>query len=218
MRALSADGYNPLAFQCGEGRCYNDVHRMRVEVFAECFDGRNAFSDADGPGVWHWIERHGRLLCVEHKPTPVDPNEWRGQSIAFSRLTAGCNRLIVFMVLAIPDVRTMEVTHYSRYLDGVWSGWRPSSLADVKNSMHAWEAWAAKQANERMIEIARDQMKPAKGAQAFDADDWRQNAIDAALKECPQEFRNQLFERLKRENREALGIYAGTPLGRTAVE
>jgi hypothetical protein len=220
MRARTPDGYNPIVHKCENGFCYNDTYRMRVEVFAECFQGRNAFSDADGPGVWHWIERYGRVLGVEAKRSPVAPEHWQGQYTAFTRLSAShcshdsCKRLCVYMMLAIPDVTTMEVTHYGSIVDGRWGGWLSETLDGVKNRMRAWESWA--QRHSRLNDI-HSIIHPTQASPTPFDEDWRTRAIDAALNGCTPEFKQELYCRLRREAKETVGSFIDTPLAKAML-
>jgi len=53
---------------------------------------------------------------------------------------------------------------------------------------------------------------------ALNNDFWRSRMIKAALYQAPPSLRQELVERLKRENRAALGGFVDTPLGNSAVD
>jgi hypothetical protein len=128
----SADGYNPMGWQCDRDGCFNKKMRPKIEEFARCLPGRIAFSDVDGI-----VEINGRFLMLEWKSrTPSLP---AGQRIMYSRMTTNP----LFRVLVIHgDAETMEVTRYGEYAAGQFGGWTDGDLESLKAYVRCWAAWA----------------------------------------------------------------------------
>jgi len=56
---ISANGYNPLRWDCQKRGCFNLKRRPKIEIFAECFPGRINFGDVDGI-----VEINGNALLL----------------------------------------------------------------------------------------------------------------------------------------------------------
>ena len=131
---MSDDGRNPLRWDCEDGRrCFNRLCRPKIEVFAECFAGKNAFGDVDGI-----IERNGKFLMIEWKSRagqiPV------GQRITHERLTLVAP---VVVVIVAGNAETMAVEKIAICKNGVVSPWEVCSLEDLKERMRKWDRWAS---------------------------------------------------------------------------
>lgn len=133
-------GFNPIRYRCDRDGgeippgCFNIKKRPKIEMFADCFAGKNAFSDVDGIN-----ETSGNALLMEWKPGPVDLSA--AQRIMYSRITVGRR----FSVICIAgDAETMEVTHCASFVNGKWKAWEPSSFEDVKKRIKGWHDWAKK--------------------------------------------------------------------------
>jgi hypothetical protein len=58
----------------------------------------------------------------------------------------------------------------------------------------------------------------ARHHRSLDPNAWRRRMIEAALRDVDLSFRQILYEQLRKENRDALGKFADTPLGRSVVD
>ena len=47
----TANGANPLRWDCAKRGCFNEKKRPKIEVFAECFPGRISFGKIIAPRV-----------------------------------------------------------------------------------------------------------------------------------------------------------------------
>jgi len=124
------DGYNPMRWDCQRQGCFNIKKRPKIEMFADCLFGRNAFSDIDGVA-----ERHGNLLFIEWK----DHDELgTGQRILFERITLLCPATVLVIE---GDAEHMTV----RSVRIVWRGQveepMPIDLEGVRELIKSWEKW-----------------------------------------------------------------------------
>jgi hypothetical protein len=125
---MSADGFNPLRWNCAESGCFNLHKRPKIEVFAECLPGKIAFSDVDGI-----VEIGGRCLMLEFKAVPIPIPT--GQRLMFQALS----RSGLFEVLCLAgNALTMEVTHLARFSGGEWHAWKPGTIEDAKAAIRGW--------------------------------------------------------------------------------
>ena len=102
----SANGYNPMRYDCTTGGCYNKKLRPRIETFAECFPRKIGMTDIDAI-----VEIGGKFCMIEWKAKGGSLG--RGQEIMFEKLTKDSKQFVVYVVEGCPQ--TMEVTQYSRY-------------------------------------------------------------------------------------------------------
>lgn len=131
----SANGYNPLRWDCRKSGCYNAKLRPKIEVFADCFPRRIAMSDIDGT-----IELNGFFLFVEWKsadprPLPV------GQRLYFERLTKLSHRITVIHVAG--NAETMDVSRIQVIRKGIVGDWEETNLEGLRERMKAWSKKAA---------------------------------------------------------------------------
>lgn len=138
---MSDNGYNPMRWDCGQAdNCWNRIKRPRIEVFAECFPRRISFGDVDGPCArTSIVEINSRALIMEWKDSPGDVPT--GQDMMYRNLS----RLGFFVAAVVAgNPRSMEVTHYGLYIDGEFTGWRPTTLDFLKRLFLRWAARAEK--------------------------------------------------------------------------
>jgi len=128
---MSANGHNPIRYDCEKSGCFNIMKRPKIEVFCGCFPGRISFGDIDGI-----VERNGLALLLEWKPAPIALNQ--GQRIMYERLSK--NGKITVLCLA-GDAQTMTVTHRSYFWDGKKSDWNESTIDGAKEFCSRWSAW-----------------------------------------------------------------------------
>ncbi len=126
------DGYNPKRWNCDDDGCFEFKRRPGIELFADCFPGRNSFGDID-----YWIERFGHLLFVEWKM----PGEalTGGQEKMFKRITVEGRHNTVFVVTGNPQ--SMLVEKWTIY----WQGKTQNCVGDLealKDRVYDWNAWA----------------------------------------------------------------------------
>lgn len=127
-------GFNPMRYDCAQrGRCYNKVHRPKIEQFAQFLPGRISFGDVDGI-----VEISGNALMLEWKSAPMPLSI--GQSLMYRRITNGQR----FTVLCIAgDAETMEITHRQIYFDGKETKeWLRTSFDGVGGIIDRWVKWA----------------------------------------------------------------------------
>lgn len=131
------NGHNPLRYHCWErDACYVEHMKARIEMFAECFPGKIAFTDID-----YRVEINRHFLEMEFKR----PGEIlrTGQRIAFQGLTALLPKsYLVLIVEAEP--RADIVYNYVAIRNGVVSERRSCDLDGLKQRVSEWAAWAQK--------------------------------------------------------------------------
>lgn len=125
---MSANGYNPLRWDCAARGCFNAKKRPKIELFAECFPGRINFGDVDGV-----VEMHGHALFLEWKEGPQSFGV--GQRLTWERLTRAGTQTVVCVA---GDAEAMVVTHMAFFHGGRFFPWRPATLAAVKDAMRRW--------------------------------------------------------------------------------
>ena len=117
-----------LRWDCERQGCFNRVKRPKIELFDDCFQGSNAFTDLDSI-----IERHGRFLILEWKGKNDVPI---GQSIMFKKMTLD-SRFVVVVVRS--DAETMVVEAIQVVEGGETGEWEPCDIESLKQRMRRWE-------------------------------------------------------------------------------
>ena len=137
---MGINGYNPLRHKCETSGCFNEVHRPKIEEFAECFGGNNNFGDCDG-----MVEKKGKICMLEWKG--LNGKLVGGQIIAFEHLTMNSdgthNGNVVFVIEGEP--RTMAVTRYCMFWGGRQMEWVSGDFNSVKELIRQWDTWASRQ-------------------------------------------------------------------------
>jgi len=129
----SANGANPLRWDCEKRGCFNKKKRPKIEMFADCLPGRCAFSDIDAIA-----EVNGNFLIQEWKGGGGLPT---GQRIMFERMTSS-SPVCVFVVEG--NAESMTVTHMTRIWRGVIHAREPSSMESLRGRIAAWAKWAGR--------------------------------------------------------------------------
>jgi hypothetical protein len=139
---VSAQGSNPMRWNCSENGCFNKKCRPKIEQFAECFPGRINFGDVDG-----LVEIGGRFLMLEWKSYEGDIPT--GQRISFEHLVA-TGRFTILIVAG--DAETMEVKAMALLQrNSPKVRWKPATLEDVQDVLRAWASIASVTKKKRAI-------------------------------------------------------------------
>jgi hypothetical protein len=133
MMNASANGFNPIRWNCGEKGCYNKTVRPRIEYFAECFPRKIAMTDIDGI-----VELGGNFLMLEWKQPPGALG--RGQQIMIEKLTAKGMPFRVYV--ATGNSQTLETYEYSIYENGMVQHFLDTNLDELRGSISEWASWA----------------------------------------------------------------------------
>lgn len=118
---------NAMRWDCEKSGCFNDAHRLKFDVFADCFPGKMNFSDVDAI-----IEIDRRVLMLEWKTIADIPT---GQRIMYERMTVD-TPITVYVVVG--DARDMSVEQVGIYKDGQFNGWYPCTLEKLKEGIKVW--------------------------------------------------------------------------------
>jgi len=132
----SDNGFNPMRWDCAKQGCFNRKKRPKIELFADCFPRRIAFSDVDGI-----VEVKGNFLALEWKEHQRLP---KGQKILFERFTSLCPATVIIVE---GNAETMTVDTIRVVWDGVISPpegepAEPCDLQQLKELIAAWATWA----------------------------------------------------------------------------
>ena len=117
-----------MRWDCERHGCLNQLKRLKLGVFDDCFPGRNGFGDVDAI-----IERNGRFLILEWKDHRDISN---GQRIMFERLTQNSS---VVVVVVQGDAETMAVEAIQVVKGGKIGKWESYDLECLKLYMRRWE-------------------------------------------------------------------------------
>lgn len=128
----SANGFNPMRYDCETSGCFNKKRRPKIEVFADCFPGKISFGDVDAE-----VEINGYSLRLEWKSYAGDLP--KGQTIMFSNKT---HYGIDTVICVCGDAETMDITHYGMFFRGKWHNWHPATLDELKAKIDGWAQWA----------------------------------------------------------------------------
>jgi hypothetical protein len=134
---ISANGYNPLRWDCLRRGCFNLKRRPKIEVFADCFPGRINFGDVDGI-----VEVGGNALLLEWKTEARELST--GQRLLYQRLTRSGP---VSVMVVVGDADTMVVDATAIFADGMRhpaEGFEPADLDLIKHRLTAWSEFAAR--------------------------------------------------------------------------
>jgi hypothetical protein len=116
-----------------EGRCFNEVHRPRVEILKDCLPGKISFGDVDS------IVQIGRTaLILEFKSSGKELSV--GQTIMFESL-ARHNRITVFVIGGAP--RNLEVERMMVFHGWNKHPWFDATLDDLRFGVRWWAYHAA---------------------------------------------------------------------------
>jgi len=126
------NGYNPIRWQCKSNGCYLTECHPKIEIFAECFTGKIAFSDIDAI-----TEINNKFLLMEWKG--IGGQVTGGQERMFRSLMQR-DDFTVFLVYG--DSKTMEVFYYLRYHKNHVYKRRNGTLETLKQQFKIWERWA----------------------------------------------------------------------------
>ena len=127
----SANGCNPMRWDCATQGCFNLKKRPKIERFADCLPGRIAFSDIDAI-----VEIGGNLLLLEWKD---HPHVSTGQRVLFERLT----RLCPATVLVVEgDAEHMEIVAVTTVWQGAFSAAEQEDLEGLRTRIKQWAGWA----------------------------------------------------------------------------
>jgi hypothetical protein len=131
---MSAEGYNPMRWDCGKLGCFNLKCRPKIEVFHDIWPRSISMSDIDAI-----VELSGRFLMLEWKSTANDIPI--GQQIMFIRITRVPDfRFTVFCVAG--NAETMAVTHLKVFRAGVEGHWESANMDTLRERMGWWSRWA----------------------------------------------------------------------------
>jgi hypothetical protein len=140
---MTPAGFNPMqrkcTCRCGRvpAGCFNVKLRPKIEVFADCFPGRNNFGDVDG-----LVERNGAFLLLEWK-TPGARLK-TAQAITYRAIS----RIPRSAALAFEgDAEAMTVSRVKVFQEGRESKWYRADLAQLKRWIKDWAdaQWAPQQ-------------------------------------------------------------------------
>ena len=126
---MTADGRNPLRYDCEKSGCFNLIMRARLEEFADCFPGRISMGDVDGI-----VEINGRVLFMEWKGLNAGAISM-GQRILHERLSAIPK---VTVILVRGDPQTMDVKELTVMRNGKALPTEKIDLARLKSRIAAW--------------------------------------------------------------------------------
>ena len=127
----SANGCNPMRWDCATQGCFNLKKRPKIERFADWLPGRIAFSDIDAI-----VEISGNLLLLEWKD---HPHISTGQRILFQRLT----RLCPAAVLVVEgDAEHMEIGAVTTVWQGAFLAAEKDDLEGLRTRIKQWAGWA----------------------------------------------------------------------------
>lgn len=132
----SAQGYNPMRYDCDKSGCYNKNLRPKIETFAECFPRRIGMTDVDA-----MVEIGGKFMMIEWKARGGSLG--RGQEIMFEKLTKDNVQFVVYVVEGCPQ--TMEVQQYSRYYNSMVQRFpcaESEGLSKLKSDIRRWVKFA----------------------------------------------------------------------------
>ena len=122
-------GYNPMRWKCYERGCFNVKKRPKIEIFAECLPGKNAFGDIDASA-----EINGNFLFLEFKEG--EPRALpTGQRIQAVRLTQLSSRIRLVLICA--NAETMEVSAVATVHRGQISQWEPCTTDQLRDRIRA---------------------------------------------------------------------------------
>jgi hypothetical protein len=139
---MTKEGYNPIRKKCRNGFCWNEAHRFRIELFAECLTGKCAMTDIDATA-----EQFGRFLFLEFK-SHEGPLSY-GQKIYFERLTKISKKITVFVVCA--DVTANLCYSMLSIYNGKINDWKPCDLDGLKAEIYQWRT---RSQHEHALEIS----------------------------------------------------------------
>jgi len=125
---------NKMRWNCEKDGCFNVKHRLKLEIFAECFGGNIMMSDVDGE-----VERNGQWLRIEWKNPGVGLPV--GQRINYERLSRDTPTAI-FIVNG--DAETMKVDSFGIYRKGKYHPDEGHSLDELKARFVRWYDWVDK--------------------------------------------------------------------------
>ena len=129
------NGYNPMRWKCEDAGCFNLKKRPKIEVFADCFPGRIAFSDVDAT-----VEVNGRFLFLEFKEG--EPRDIpTGQRIYLQRLTL-LHRYIQAIIVSA-NSETMDVSHVRLVRGGQFGPVENCDLAGLRARLRSWSVRAS---------------------------------------------------------------------------
>lgn len=132
---MSDNGFNPMRHDCQKSGCYNTKHRPKIELFADCFDGKIAMSDVDAA-----VEVAGNFLFLEWKSHDGDIPT--GQRIFFERMTQDDIRFQAMVVHG--DAETMDVHNVAFASMGEISSFSPCDMETLHSIIRGWSNWAKK--------------------------------------------------------------------------
>jgi hypothetical protein len=128
---LSANGYNPMRWECSSRGCYNVKHRPKIELFAHVLPGKIAFTDVDAT-----TEVCSNFLFLEWKSG--EPRDLPiGQRIYAQRLTELGKGAITYVVVC-GDAETMTVSHVLTIYKGKLSQWEPCDFTSLEARIARW--------------------------------------------------------------------------------
>ena len=127
----SANGCNPMRWDCATQGCFNLKKRPKIERFADCLPGRIAFSDIDAIA-----EINGNLLLLEWKD---HQNINTGQRVLFERLTQICPATVLIVE---GDAEHMTVNTVRTVWQGTIMPVEVANLDDLRARIREWSQWA----------------------------------------------------------------------------
>jgi hypothetical protein len=132
---MSANGHNPMYYNCETQGCFNKKRRPKIEDFCTCFPGKISFGDIDGV-----VEINGYTLMLEWKgndqPIP------KGQATMHRKTTFYGNNSVICIH---GDPETMAVWHVGYFHLGRWTDWHEQTLPGAKEAVSSWAQWAMNQ-------------------------------------------------------------------------
>jgi len=133
---------NELNWDCRANGCYLWSKKPKLEDLAENLHGNCSFTDIDG-----MTERNWNFLMVEWKTLgdgeePSDRTIPTGQALAYKRASEA-GKFLTVCLAGNPTVSPMRVTHWGWWVDGAWTGWSRTDLAEVNAAIGSWSGWAA---------------------------------------------------------------------------
>lgn len=121
-----------MRWDCERLGCFNVKARPKIELFDRCFPGKIGFGDVDA-----MVEINAHFLFLEWKR--VGQRLPAGQRIAYERLTAGGNAVVVVVE---GDAETTIPQFRTRIAHGQVHDRRKTDFDDFFSLCLAWANWA----------------------------------------------------------------------------
>lgn len=123
-----------LRHDCDTQGCFNKYHRLKFQLFEECFDypkTRINFSDLDGI-----VERHGHFLALEWKSSDCGEDDIKAIKRLLQQLVSGDNESLALIVWG--DACEMKPERILRIDNFVTKEVEPCDIEKLKEIVARW--------------------------------------------------------------------------------